>query len=386
MEFRQLLPEPGDGRAGGAARRADVAARARPRASVHARELRRERRRPRDRSVGALAASATTATGRCSTACASRSTRCSSAPARCEPSATAGSSASPSAASAGCERGLRPEPIACIVTRSGEVPLDIPLFAGARGAKVVIFAPVELDDEGCAADVDVVRARPRRAHADDRHAAAARRLRRAFAPVRGRSDAVWRAAAGGRRRRAVPDVRAEARRRRARPDDQLRPGACRAVATCRSSGCSNATARCTSATESLDHSSFDLRNLGNATMTLMGASIAAPTGLTAAEAVEALRRGARADARARRVGLRGGSRARALDADEPARLGSRPHRRVRGPVARAPLRRQAAAAGMTSPTSTTRSRRPAPVAATSRSSDRPRPVRTSRRCAPARSK
>jgi riboflavin-specific deaminase-like protein len=36
------------------------------------------------------------------------------------------------------ERGLDPQPLACVVTRSGSLPLDIPLFAGPR---VVAFAP-----------------------------------------------------------------------------------------------------------------------------------------------------------------------------------------------------------------------------------------------------
>ena len=42
--------------------------------------------------------------------------------------------------------------------------------------------------------------------------------------------------------------------------------------------------------------------------------------------------------------MRRGPRARALEADEPARVGPRAHRRLRGPVARAPLRRRADAA------------------------------------------
>jgi riboflavin-specific deaminase-like protein len=53
------------------------------------------------------------------------------------------------------KRGLSPEPIACIVSRSGNVPTDIPLFAEPE-AKVVVFTAVELDTRACAADVDVV--------------------------------------------------------------------------------------------------------------------------------------------------------------------------------------------------------------------------------------
>jgi 5-amino-6-(5-phosphoribosylamino)uracil reductase len=53
------------------------------------------------------------------------------------------------------ERGREPEPLACIVSRSGDVPTDIPLFAEPE-ARVVIFAPAEIDTSACAAHVDVV--------------------------------------------------------------------------------------------------------------------------------------------------------------------------------------------------------------------------------------
>jgi 5-amino-6-(5-phosphoribosylamino)uracil reductase len=55
--------------------------------------------------------------------------------------------------------GLAPEPLAVIITRSGDVPLDIPLF-GEPEARVVIFTPTELDTSNCAAQVDVVRLDP----------------------------------------------------------------------------------------------------------------------------------------------------------------------------------------------------------------------------------
>ncbi len=57
------------------------------------------------------------------------------------------------------ERGFTPEPIACMITRSGNVPTDIPLFAEPE-ARIVIFSPVELDVAGCAAQVAVVRLDP----------------------------------------------------------------------------------------------------------------------------------------------------------------------------------------------------------------------------------
>jgi riboflavin-specific deaminase-like protein len=55
--------------------------------------------------------------------------------------------------------GLPPEPIACLVTRSGDVPTDIPLFAEPE-ARIVVFTPGELDTSMCAAQVDVVRLDP----------------------------------------------------------------------------------------------------------------------------------------------------------------------------------------------------------------------------------
>jgi len=54
------------------------------------------------------------------------------------------------------ERGLAPEPLAVIVTRSGDVPFDIPLFTEPE-ARVVIFTPTDLDTSNCAAQVEVVR-------------------------------------------------------------------------------------------------------------------------------------------------------------------------------------------------------------------------------------
>jgi len=51
--------------------------------------------------------------------------------------------------------GLSPEPLAAIISRSGDVPLDIPLFADA-GSRVVIFTSSGLDTSGLAAQVEVV--------------------------------------------------------------------------------------------------------------------------------------------------------------------------------------------------------------------------------------
>jgi len=55
--------------------------------------------------------------------------------------------------------GLRPEPLACIFSRSGDIPIDIPLFA-QDGVPVVVFTPGRLDTSALAADVEVVRLDP----------------------------------------------------------------------------------------------------------------------------------------------------------------------------------------------------------------------------------
>jgi riboflavin biosynthesis pyrimidine reductase len=56
-------------------------------------------------------------------------------------------------------RGLSPEPLAVIVTRSGDVPFDIPLF-GEPEARVAVFTPTDLDTSCCTAQVEVVRLDP----------------------------------------------------------------------------------------------------------------------------------------------------------------------------------------------------------------------------------
>jgi 5-amino-6-(5-phosphoribosylamino)uracil reductase len=51
------------------------------------------------------------------------------------------------------------EPLACIVTRTGDVPFDIPLFAEPQ-ARIVIFTGADLEMDTRAAHVDVVRLDP----------------------------------------------------------------------------------------------------------------------------------------------------------------------------------------------------------------------------------
>jgi riboflavin biosynthesis pyrimidine reductase len=57
------------------------------------------------------------------------------------------------------ERGLTPEPIACTVTRSGHVALDIPMFDEPE-QRVVIFSGAEIDTSGVRAQVTVVEIDP----------------------------------------------------------------------------------------------------------------------------------------------------------------------------------------------------------------------------------
>ncbi|MGI8902503.1 MAG: dihydrofolate reductase family protein [Solirubrobacteraceae bacterium] len=56
-------------------------------------------------------------------------------------------------------RGLAAEPLAAVVTRSGEVPTDVPLFAEPE-SRIVVFSPTELNLTGCAAGVTAVRLDP----------------------------------------------------------------------------------------------------------------------------------------------------------------------------------------------------------------------------------
>jgi len=52
-------------------------------------------------------------------------------------------------------RGLAPDPVACVITRSGEVPTEIPLFADAD-SRVLLFAPQPVPLDGVAASVETV--------------------------------------------------------------------------------------------------------------------------------------------------------------------------------------------------------------------------------------
>jgi riboflavin-specific deaminase-like protein len=53
-------------------------------------------------------------------------------------------------------RGMSSEPLACVLTRHGDVPFDIPLFAEPE-ARVIIFSGADVDASGAEAEVEVVR-------------------------------------------------------------------------------------------------------------------------------------------------------------------------------------------------------------------------------------
>jgi riboflavin-specific deaminase-like protein len=55
--------------------------------------------------------------------------------------------------------GLNPEPLAVVMSRSGDVPVDIPLFADP-GSRVAVFTPAPLATSELSAHVDVVRLDP----------------------------------------------------------------------------------------------------------------------------------------------------------------------------------------------------------------------------------
>ncbi len=56
-------------------------------------------------------------------------------------------------------RGLTPEPILCTVTRSGSVPLDIPLFSEPE-AKVIVFSAAGIEHDAIAAQLEVITVPP----------------------------------------------------------------------------------------------------------------------------------------------------------------------------------------------------------------------------------
>lgn len=58
-----------------------------------------------------------------------------------------------------CAAGRQPEPVACMVSRTGDIPFDAPLFAEPQ-ARVVVFCAQEIDTSGVQAQVELVRVEP----------------------------------------------------------------------------------------------------------------------------------------------------------------------------------------------------------------------------------
>jgi riboflavin biosynthesis pyrimidine reductase len=56
-------------------------------------------------------------------------------------------------------RGLSAEPLACVTTRSGNVPTDIPLFHEPE-ARIVVFTGADFDPGECGAEVEVIEIDP----------------------------------------------------------------------------------------------------------------------------------------------------------------------------------------------------------------------------------
>lgn len=54
------------------------------------------------------------------------------------------------------QRGLAPEPLASVLTRTGDVPFEIPLFAEPE-ARVIVFSGADVDTSAARAQVEVVR-------------------------------------------------------------------------------------------------------------------------------------------------------------------------------------------------------------------------------------
>jgi riboflavin biosynthesis pyrimidine reductase len=57
------------------------------------------------------------------------------------------------------QAGRSPEPLACVVTRSGEVPTEIPLFSEPE-ARIAVFGPPELELTGATPQLELIRLDP----------------------------------------------------------------------------------------------------------------------------------------------------------------------------------------------------------------------------------
>jgi 5-amino-6-(5-phosphoribosylamino)uracil reductase len=57
------------------------------------------------------------------------------------------------------QAGRSPEPLACVVTRSGDLPTDAPMFA-EPAVRVVVFSPMPVDVARCRAQIELVQVDP----------------------------------------------------------------------------------------------------------------------------------------------------------------------------------------------------------------------------------
>ena len=57
------------------------------------------------------------------------------------------------------EAGLEPEPLMCVVSRSGNVPVEIPMFS-EPDVRMVVFSPVDNDFGACSARIELIRLDP----------------------------------------------------------------------------------------------------------------------------------------------------------------------------------------------------------------------------------
>lgn len=57
------------------------------------------------------------------------------------------------------EAGLQPEPLLCVVSRTGDVPVEIPVFS-EPDVRIVVFSPIDNDFGACSAQIEPIRLDP----------------------------------------------------------------------------------------------------------------------------------------------------------------------------------------------------------------------------------
>ena len=132
--------------------------------------------------------------------------------------------ADPDARRARVARGVAAEPLAVTLTRSGRLPLKIPLFAEPE-ARVIVFSGAEVDLGDARAQVEVVRLDRGQLSFAARPGPPAPGARGAAGPVRGRPGVLGALLRETGARPAVPEPGRQAHRRRRCPGDHQRPRA-----------------------------------------------------------------------------------------------------------------------------------------------------------------